>query len=99
MTMHAFSNMADASYQEWDNGQCCYKAEQITRIEKHKKKLKLYCWKSYYRYKKLVSVYRLLDVFKGGLDPSMRDEEQYKICDSIIKTRREMCCRNIEKNE
>lgn len=64
-----------------------------------KERLVLYCWKSYYVYHDLASVYTLKKVYKGDLDPSMRDEEQYKICDSIIKTRREMCCRNIEKNE
>ena len=54
-----------------------------------KKKMVSYCWKSYYKYNNLVSVYRLRNIYKGGLDPNMQDEEQYKICDSIIKTWRE----------
>ena len=54
-----------------------------------KKKLVSYCWKSYYKDNKLKSVYRLRDIYKGGLDPSMQDEEQYKICDSIINTWKE----------
>jgi len=29
----------------------------------------------------------LRDIYKGNLDPSMQDEEQYQICDSIINTR------------
>ena len=49
-----------------------------------KKKLVLYCWKSYNVYHDLASVYTLRHIYKGGLDPSMQDEEQYKICDSII---------------
>lgn len=54
-----------------------------------KKKMVSYCRKSYYKYNNLVSVYRLRNIYKGGLDPNMQDEEQYKICDSIIKTWRE----------
>ena len=54
-----------------------------------KKKLVSYCWKSYYKDNKLKSVYRLRDIYKGGLDPSMQDDEQYKICDSIINTWKE----------
>ena len=54
-----------------------------------KKKLVSYCWKSYYKDNKLKSVYRLRNIYKGGLDPSMQDEEQYKICDSIINTWKE----------
>ena len=57
-----------------------------------KKKMVSYCWKSYYRDNNLKSMYRLRDIYKGGLDPymqDMQDEEQYKICDSIINTRRE----------
>lgn len=67
--------------------------------DSEKKKLVLYCWKSYHKYNKLESVYRLRDIYKGGFDPSMQDEEQYKICDSIIETRREMWRRNGEKKE
>lgn len=51
-----------------------------------KKNVVLFCWKSYYKDNKLKSVYRLRDIYKGGLDPSMQDEEQYQICDSIINT-------------
>ena len=58
--------------------------------DSEKKKLVSYCWKSYYTYNKLVSVYRLRDIYKGGLDPSMQDEEQYQICDSIINTWKEI---------
>ena len=54
-----------------------------------KKKLVSYCWNSYYKDNKLKSVYRLRNIYKGGLDPSMQDEEQYKICDSIINTWKE----------
>ena len=54
-----------------------------------KKKMVSYCWKSYYKYNNLVSVYRLRNIYKGGLDPSLQDEGQYQICDSIIKTWRE----------
>lgn len=54
-----------------------------------KKKMVSYCRKSYYKYNNLVSVYLLRNIYKGGLDPNMQDEEQYKICDSIIKTWRE----------
>ena len=51
-----------------------------------KKRLVSYCWKSWYKDNNLKSVYRLRDIYKGGLVPSMLDEEQYKICDSIINT-------------
>ena len=54
-----------------------------------KKKLVSYCWKSYYKDNKLKSVYLLRNIYKGGLDPSMQDDEQYKICDSIINTWKE----------
>ena len=54
-----------------------------------KKKMVSYCRKSYYKYNNLMSVYRLRNIYKGGLDPNMQDEEQYQICDSIIKTWRE----------
>ena len=57
-----------------------------------KKKMVSYCWKSYYKDNNLMSMYRLRDIYKGGLDPymqDMQDEEQYKICDSIINTWRE----------
>lgn len=57
--------------------------------DSEKKKLVLYCWKSYHKYNKLESVYRLRNVFKGGLDPSMQNEEQYRICDSIINAWKE----------
>ena len=57
--------------------------------DSEKKKLVSYCWKSYYKDNKLKSVYRLRDIYKGGLDPSMQDEEQYRICDSIINTWKE----------
>ena len=58
--------------------------------DSEKKKLVSYCWKSYYKDNKLKSVYRLRDIYKGGLDPSMQDEEQYQICDSIINTWKEI---------
>lgn len=54
-----------------------------------KKKMVSYCWKSYYNHDKLESVFILKSLYRGGLDPNMQDEEQYKICDSIIKTWRE----------
>lgn len=57
--------------------------------ESDKKRLVSYGWISYYKDNKLKSVYRLRDIYKGGLDPSMQDEEQYKICDSIINTWKE----------
>lgn len=57
--------------------------------ESDKKRLVSYCWISYYKDNKLKSVYRLRDIYKGDLDPSMQDEEQYKICDSIINTWKE----------
>jgi len=52
-----------------------------------------YCWKSYYKDKKLESVYRLRNIYKGGLGPSMQDDEQYHICDSIINTWKKKSCR------
>jgi hypothetical protein len=58
-----------------------------------KKRLLSYCWKSYYKDNKLKSMYRLRDIYKGGLDPSMQDEGQYQICDSIINTWKEKCSR------
>ena len=54
-----------------------------------KKKMVSYCWKSYYNHDKLESVFILKSLYRGGLDPNMQDEEQYQICDSIIKTWRE----------
>lgn len=54
-----------------------------------KKRLVSYCWSSYYKDNRLKAVYRLRDIYKGGLDPSMRDEEQFQICDSIINTWKE----------
>lgn len=57
--------------------------------DSNKRKLVSYCWKSYHKYNKLESVYRLRDIYEGGLDPSMQDEEQYRICDSIINTWKE----------
>lgn len=54
-----------------------------------KKRLVSYCWRSYYKDNKIKSVYRLRDIYKGGLDPSMQDDEQYQICDSIINTWKE----------
>ena len=54
-----------------------------------KKKMVSYCRKSYYKYNNLMSVYRLRNIYKGGLDPNMQDEEQYQICDSIINTWKE----------
>lgn len=57
--------------------------------DSNKRKLVSYCWKSYHKYNKLESVYRLRDIYKGGLDPSMQDEGQYQICDSIINTWKE----------
>lgn len=57
--------------------------------DSNKRKLVSYCWKSYHKYNKLESVYRLRNIYKGGLDPSMLDEEQYRICDSIINAWKE----------
>lgn len=57
--------------------------------DSNKRKLVSYCWKSYHKYNKLESVYRLRNIYKGGLDPSMQDEEQYRICDSIINAWKE----------
>jgi hypothetical protein len=64
-----------------------------------KKKLVSYCWNSYYKDNKLKSVYRLRNIYKGGLDPSMQDEEQYKICDSIINTWKERYRIRLEENK
>ena len=61
--------------------------------DSNKKRLLSYCWKSYYKDNKLKSMYRLRDIYKGGLDPSMQDEGQYQICDSIINTWKEKCSR------
>ncbi len=57
--------------------------------DSNKRKLVSYCWKSYYKDCNLKSMYRLRDIYKGGLDPSMQDEGQYQICDSIINTWKE----------
>ena len=64
-----------------------------------KKKMVSYCWKSYYKYNNLMSVYRLRNIYKGGLDPNMQDEEQYQICDSIINTWEERYRMRQEKNK
>ena len=63
------------------------KEHQLSDSEK--KKLVSYCWKSYQKDNKLKSVYRLKEIYKGELDPSMQDDKQYQICDSIINTWKE----------
>ena len=49
-----------------------------------KKKLVSYCWKSYHIYNDIAAMYRLRSIYRGDLDSSLRDIEQYKLCDSII---------------
>lgn len=64
--------------------------------DSNKRKLVSYCWKSYHKCNKLESVYRLRNIYKGGLDPSMQDEEQYRICDSIINAWKERSSLRLE---
>ena len=64
-----------------------------------KKKLVLYYWKSYYKHDRLKSMYHLRIIYNGDLDPSMKDEEQYKICDSIFNSCLERNRKRREENK